>query len=95
MSAQDQIVNAVIARSLQADAMRTHPLVAWIVFRDEATWPGTFVARLVTDAPTSYVLLADTLGGLEGQLPTGLVRTDRQPADPPEVVAVWSVVSGG
>ena len=30
-----------------------------------------------------------------GQLPTGLVRTDRQPADLPEVVAFWSVVTGG
>ena len=39
MSAQDQIVDAVMARALQADAIRTHPLVAWIVTRDEATWP--------------------------------------------------------
>ena len=55
MSAQDQIVDAVMARALQADAIRTHPLVAWIVTRDEATWPGEFVARLVTDAPTLRV----------------------------------------
>ena len=89
MSAQDQIVDAVMARALQADAIRTHPLVAWIVTRDEATWPGAFVARLVTDAPTPYVLLADTLAGLQAQLPTGLTRTDRQPADPPEVLEVW------
>jgi hypothetical protein len=89
MSAQDQIVDAVMARALQADAIRTHPLVAWIVTRDEATWPGEFVARLVTVAPTPYVLLADTLAGLQTQLPTGLTRTDRQPADPLEVVEVW------
>jgi hypothetical protein len=89
MSDQDQIIDAVMARALQADAIRTHPLVAWIVTRDEATWPGEFAARLVTGAPTSYVLLADTLAGLQAQLPTGLTRTDRQPTDPPEVVEVW------
>src|SRR5471032_3276215 len=89
MSARDQIIDAVMARALQADAIRAHPLVASIVTRDEVTWSGEFVARLVTDAPTPYVLLADTLAGLEAQLPTGLTRTERQPADPPEVVAVW------
>ena len=89
MSAQDQIVDAVMARALQADAIRTHPLVAWIVTRDEAAWSGEFVARLVTDTPTPYVLLADTLAGLQAQLPTGLTRTDRQPADPTEVIEVW------
>jgi hypothetical protein len=89
MPAQDQIIDAVMARALQADAIRTHPLVAWIVVRGEATRPGTFMARLVTDAPTPYVLLADTLAALYGQLPPGLTRTDRQPADPPEIVEVW------
>jgi hypothetical protein len=34
-------------------------------------------------------MLADTLAGLHAQLPTGLARADRQPADPPEVVEVW------
>jgi len=43
----------------------------------------------VTDGPTLYVLLADALAGLQAQLPIDLVRSDRQPADPPEVVEVW------
>jgi len=34
-----------------------------------------FVARLVTDAPTPYVLRADSLAGLHAQLPPGLVRS--------------------
>jgi hypothetical protein len=89
VSAQDQIIDAVMARALQVDAIRTHPLMAWIVTRDEATWPDAFVARLVTDTATPYVLLADTLGGLHDQLPPGLTRTDRQPADSPEIVEVW------
>jgi hypothetical protein len=89
MPPQDQIIDAVMARALQADAVRTHPLLAWVVMRDEAEYPGEFVARLVTDGPTPYVLLADTLARLQAQLPTDLVRSDRQPADPPEVVEVW------
>jgi hypothetical protein len=70
-------------------AIRTHPLAAWIVTRDEAAYPGEFVARLMTSGPTPYVMLADTLAGLQAQLPTGLTRTDCQPPDPPEVVEVW------
>jgi hypothetical protein len=52
MSDQDQIIDAVMARAIQADAARTHPLLAWIVMQDEITYPGQFVARLVTDDPT-------------------------------------------
>jgi hypothetical protein len=94
MSILDQIIDSAMARTLQTDAIRKHPLVAWSVMRDEAR-SGRFVARLVTDAPTPYVLLADTLGGLEAQLPTELARTDRHPADPPEVLAIWFPADGG
>ena len=94
MSDQDQIVDAVMARAIQADAARTHPLLAWIVMQDEVIYPGKFVARLVTDAPTPYVLLADTLGELQAQLPPRLARSDRQPADPPEVVEIWFLPAG-
>jgi hypothetical protein len=83
MPAQDQIIDAAMASALQVDAIRTHPLVAWIVTRDEVAYPGEFVARLMTSGPTH------TLAGLQAQLPTGLTRTDRQPADPPEVIEVW------
>ena len=56
--------------------------------------PGEFVARLMTTEPTPYVILADTLVGLQAQLPLGLTRTDRQSADPPEVVEVWFPAAG-
>jgi hypothetical protein len=88
MSVQDQIIDAVMARALQADAIRTHPLMAWIVMHDDAISPGVFVARLVTDAATPCVV-ADTLAGLHEQLPPGLTRTGRQPADSPAIVEVW------
>lgn len=84
-----QIIDSVMAQALQADAARTHPLLAWIILRDVAEYPGALVARLTTDAPSPYVLLGHTLSELRAQLPPGLVRSDRQPADPPEVVEVW------
>jgi hypothetical protein len=80
MPGQDQIIDATIARSIQADVARAHPLLAaWIVMRDEEAYPGQFVARLATDALTPYVLPADALGQLRAQLPPGLVRSDHQP----------------
>lgn len=42
-----------MARALQSDAARTHPLFAWIVMRDRPEYPGAFVARLVTNAPNA------------------------------------------
>jgi hypothetical protein len=85
----DQIIDAVTGRSIHADAVRTHPLAAWVIARDQIDYPGKLVARLVTDVPTSYVLLSDTLAGLQAQLPPGLVRSERQQAEPPEVVEIW------
>jgi hypothetical protein len=89
MGEQDQIIDATMARSIQADAGRKHPLLAWVVTRDQDAYDGQFAARLVTNAPTSYVLLANTLGELHAQLPSGMGWSDRQPADPPEVVEFW------
>jgi hypothetical protein len=48
----------------------------------------------VTDAITSYVLLAGTLGELHAKLPPDLVRSDHQPADPGVVVEVLVSVGG-
>jgi hypothetical protein len=83
-------VNCIaLAQSIQADAVRTHPLAAWVIVRDQVDYPGDLVARLVTDGLTPYVLLADSLAGLHAQLPPGLTRTGRQPSDPPELIEVW------
>jgi hypothetical protein len=59
----DQIIDAVMARALHADAVRAHPLVTWIIKRGQSDYPDEVVARLITDAPTPYVLLADSLAG--------------------------------
>jgi hypothetical protein len=70
----DQVVDAATARGLHANARAAHALVAWVVTRDPPGHPGRLVARLATEAPTPYVLVADTLAGLHAQLPPGLVR---------------------
>jgi hypothetical protein len=84
-----QIIDAVMARAIQADAARAHPLFAWIIMRDLPEYPAAFVARLVTNAPTPYILIGHTLAVIHAQLPHGLECSDRQPSDPPVVVEVW------
>ena len=84
----DQIIDAVTAQALHADTCRDHPIVGWVVMRDQPE-PDTYIARLVTDAPTSYVLRADSLAEIHAQLPSGLVRSERQPAEPPDLVEIW------
>ncbi len=54
---QDQIIDAVIARSIRADAVRTYPLAAWVIVHDQIDYSGVLVARLVTDQLTPYVLV--------------------------------------
>jgi hypothetical protein len=84
----DQLIDAATARSLTRDVRRDHPLVGWIVVRDQPR-PGAFTARLVADVPTTYVIHAETLVELRAILPAGLERSDRQPHDPPDLVEVW------
>ena len=45
-----QIIDAVMARAIQADVVRTHPLFAWIIMPDVPEYPGSLVARLVVEA---------------------------------------------
>jgi hypothetical protein len=85
----DQIIDAAMARSLHADACRDHALVAWVVLWDLPAYPERFAAQLATNGPSPYLLLADTLAGIRELLPPGLVRSERQPVDPPEVVEIW------
>jgi hypothetical protein len=71
----DQIIDAAMALSLQADACRAHPLVGWLVTKDLPDYPGKVVGRLVTDAPSPYILVADTLA--EGSIRMSGVLTAR------------------
>jgi hypothetical protein len=76
----DQIIDAVMARAIQADVARTHPLAGWIVMRDQPDYPDEMIARLVTEAPTPYILLGRTLPEIHAQLPLGLQHSERQPS---------------
>jgi hypothetical protein len=84
----DQIIDAEMARSLHVDACRAHSLVGWIIMRDLPDYPGKFVARLATNLPSAYLIVADTLAEVQAALPPNLVRKDRQSAHPPEVVEI-------
>jgi hypothetical protein len=87
----DQIIDADMARALHADACRDRALVAWAVLWDLPAYPGRYAARLLTSRQTAapYLLLADSLTGIQRQLPSGLVRSGRMLADPPELVEIW------
>ena len=74
------------AEALHHDAVRRHPLAAWVIVPDQVGYPGHLVARLVTDQLMPYVLLADTLGSLHVQLPLGLVCSERKPSNLLEMV---------
>jgi len=82
----DQLIDAAMARSLHANACRDRALVAWVVLWDLPAYPERYAARLATSnpSPSPYLLLADTLACIQAMLPPGLVRSERQPADPPE-----------
>ena len=87
----DQLIDPTMARALHADACRAHAAVAWVVLWDLPAYPERYAARLVTSGSASspYLLLADSLAGIREMLPPGLVRSERMPADPPEVSEIW------
>ncbi len=87
----DQIIDTDAARSLHADACRSHALVAWVVLWDLPAYPERYAARLLTSSAQAspYLLLADSLAELQAMLPAGLARSERMPVDPPDVVEIW------
>jgi hypothetical protein len=88
-SEPDQIIDAVMARSVHANATKAKILFGWIIPYDPPEHPGKYVARFATTHPTIYVMLADTLAELQAMLPPGLARSPRQPVDLPDVVEIW------
>jgi hypothetical protein len=90
MLAEDQVIDAAMARALHQDACRDHPLVAWAIWQDHPAHPNhRFIAQLVATSPLPYVLVGDTLAEVQAQLPPGLVRYDLGAVEPPEVVELW------
>jgi hypothetical protein len=87
----DQIIDAMMARAIQADVARAHSLFAWIIMQDLPEYPGALVARLVADTPTPYILVGHTLTEVRAQLPPGMERTERQPSNP--IFHLWFYIS--
>jgi hypothetical protein len=85
----DQVITAEMAATLHQRALDLGDMTVWVISEDEPDHPGVLVARLITEVATPYVLTAATLPELRGKLPPGLVRSERQPADPKDVVEVW------
>lgn len=66
-------------------------LPIWAVYsKNTLEYPGIFVARLFdTQNATNCVLLSESLEDLREQLPDGLLRVDRYPEDPPQILETW------
>jgi hypothetical protein len=78
-----------LADAARCLAYRDHGLVAWVVLWDLPAYPERYAARLATSTASPYLLLAETLAEIRAMPPPGLVWSERQYADPPEVVEIW------
>ena len=63
--------------------------MGWAVMDEVPEYVGKMVGRLVTDVPSGYMLVADSLADLRAQLPPNLNRLDRRPTDPPNLWELW------
>lgn len=66
---RDQVINTTMSGAIQVDANRTHVRFAWIIQHQLPNHPGKFIARLTLEHPTIYVLVANTLAGVQAMLP--------------------------
>ncbi len=87
---EDHVINAEMARTLQQRAAGQSP-VLWAVMTDQPDYPGKVVARLVSEQPTPYVLVADDVHSLRTRLPPGLAHAPRLPNNRHDLAEVWYV----
>jgi hypothetical protein len=87
----DRILGAAAAQALQDEASVAGEELAWFVMTGDGDHPKQAIARPVAAGRGALpsVLVAGSLGELRAQLPAGLVRCERQLADPPGVVEIW------
>ena len=69
----DLLIDAAMARSVHADAARSHVLFA--CHHDSPRYPSRFVARFATDHPTIYTMVADSLAEIQAMLPPDLAQS--------------------
>jgi hypothetical protein len=85
----DQVITPKLATALHQRALERSNHLVWKITEDGPGLAGVLLARLITDRATPYVLVAPSLKDPRIKLPPGLVRTDRQLADPLDVLEVW------
>jgi len=66
----------------------------WVIYKPVTReYPGLWVTRMHVVLPelrrTRFVMSHDTLEGLRGLLPPGLVMAVADPNDPPEIQETW------
>ena len=86
----DRIIAPAKAREVTEAAIEAGVGCAWILMHDDAEHPGAVVARFATTTALSiYVMVADDAAELRAMLPPVLIRSQRQPGDPEDVVEIW------
>ena len=82
----------IIIESFQNLAMKQlcHvPIVA--VYQSPKEYPGKFVARLwdIHKKPKLYIMVKDTLAGIQENIPIHMVRLPPTPQDDPILIETW------
>ena len=85
----DQIIDALMAVSASRRRLPDAPAGGLGGDARPARLPGKVTARLVTGRAVTLHPGHQSLAEIQAALPHGLVRTERQQADPPEVVEIW------
>jgi hypothetical protein len=87
-----QIIDTVMARAIQANAVRAHLLFGWIIMMNLPECPGSIVAGLVIDVPTPYILWpASPTAGVRRRQSGARIRAPQgAPAQPSCGTQGWS-----
>ena len=85
----DEILTPEMADALHRRALDLGDNPVWIVAETDPGHPGVLVARLIPVALPPCVLTAQSRPELGATLPSGLKRSERQPAESEGVLEVW------
>lgn len=82
-------IDAEAALRLQVGAEKVGERPLWVVYRSAPRFVARPCMTLDGISPIPCHLEDFTLEGLRSQLPRGLTRAERQPADEPAVIETW------
>lgn len=87
-----EIIDAAMAQRLQNKAIHEGDLWIWTITENPSDQPGLFVCRphsTKLGGAFGFALVGQTLDEVRRQLPWGLHRQGRDPADNPVIVEIW------